>query len=88
MTDRWMLMGGFVVAFVTVFLKVIQQQNVNHRRIAWAALTSCLMTVSDITLVGLIVYQGWAIAIPTGMGSMLGVTLAMYLYPKREGVRP
>lgn len=73
---------ALAVSFATVFLKVTQQQNVNHRRLAWAAITSCLMTICDYAMVGLVVLQGWSLAIPAGIGAAVGVTLSMYLYPK------
>ncbi len=73
---------GFVVPLLTVFFKVLQQQNVIHQRKKWAATTSFIMVALDVALVGLVVQNGWSMILPAGCGGALGVTLSMYVHPK------
>ena len=78
------LLIAFIVSFTTVGLKITQQQNVNHGRKAWAVCTSFAMAALDVALVGLIVKNSWAVAIPVGCGGALGCVLSMHFYPKAK----
>lgn len=73
---------GFAVPFVTVFFKVLQQQNVNHGFKKAAAVTSFIMSALDVALIGLIVHNGWSLVLPAGLGGACGVCLSMYLHPR------
>jgi len=73
---------GFLIPFAAVFLKVFQHQNVIHRRITWAALNSFAIQALDITTVGLIIANGWAMLLPSGCGAALGVALSMWVHPQ------
>jgi hypothetical protein len=72
----------FGVSFISVFIKVTQQENIIHDRRVWAACTSFIMVGLDVVLVGLISQNGLSMLIPSGFGGALGVFLSMTLYPK------
>lgn len=73
---------AFAVSAVTIFLKGFQHKNVigNHYRLV--AVTSVLMAVGDVAVVGLIVKQGWWMALPLGAGAALGMVTSMWVHQK------
>lgn len=77
----WLYVLGFIVPMVTIFFKVLQQQNVIHGRKGLAATTSFVMSALDIAMIGLVVNNGWHLLLPAGCGGALGVVLSMYLHP-------
>lgn len=73
------------VAFVAIFLKGFQQQNVTAKRYGAIAVTSYLMAFADVALVGLVVRSGWDIAIAYGTGGTLGMMVAVSMHTKIFG---
>ncbi len=76
-----LILGG-IAAFVMVFLKGLQTQNVIHRKYLSAAVTSWLMAGADIALISFIVKSGWDMLMPLGIGAMLGILLSIYIHGK------
>lgn len=77
----WLYVLGFLVPMVTIFFKVLQQQNIIHGRKGLAAANSFIMSALDIAMIGLVVNNGWHLLLPAGCGGALGVVLSMYLHP-------
>lgn len=77
----WLYILGFFVPLVTVFFKVLQQQNIIHGRKGLAVVSSFIMSALDIALIGLVVNNGWNMLVPAGCGGATGVVLSMYLHP-------
>lgn len=69
----------FFVAFISVALKGYQTINVVTKNYKGAAVTSFLMSISNVAFVGAVAYDPITSAIPAGLGSVFGVLLAMYL---------
>ncbi len=77
---------AFMVALITVGLKGFQHKNVigNHYKLVFV--TSYFMALGDVLTVGLIVKNGWEIAIPLGTGAAFGMIVSMWLHARY--VRP
>lgn len=73
---------AFFASFVTITMRVIQQQNVIHRMRKAAAFTSFLIAFGDVMVVTTAVKSGFLIAIPIGAGGAAGAVLAMALHDK------
>ena len=73
---------AFCVSFVYVGLKVYQQKNVIHNKYWWVLPTSMLIQICEVTIVVLIIQQGFTIAAATGLGAGLGAIGAMWLHDK------
>lgn len=74
----------FFVSFITIFLRGLQTQNVIHGNYKGAAITSLLMSISNVAFIGLIAVDPYASLIPTSIGSVLGVVLSMYLKRRQK----
>ena len=80
--NKWVYVGGFLIAFVGTFLRGFQHKNVigNHYRAAF--FTSYLMAAFDVLSVTLTVYGGlWMIPF-VGTGAAVGIVLAMHLHSR------
>jgi len=75
---------AFGVSFTTIRMKIVQQQNVIHRRLVGAVVCSFCMAALDVGLVGLVVKNSWAICLPVGAGGALGCVLAIRFYPRKS----
>lgn len=74
----------FVIAFVNVYLKGIQTQNIVTGDYKSAFITSLGMGASNVLFIGLIASDPWASYIPVSLGASLGVASSMYY--KRNGL--
>lgn len=71
---------AFLGAFVSVFLKGFQHKNVISNMYGSIVVTSYLMAVVDVLLIGLISKAGWEIAFASGTGASLGMALSIFLH--------
>lgn len=78
------ILGQFVVSFVTIFLRGLQTQNIINGEYKWAAITSCLMSVCNVAFIGMVVVDPWKSLVPSAIGGTLGVLLSMKLKRKRN----
>lgn len=72
----------FLISFVSVFAKTWQHQNVNAKNYMGAYMTSNIQTFINVAVVGAIVTEGWASALPLGISGGVGVVTLMYMYDK------
>ena len=81
--DAQVVVLAFLVAFVYVFLRAVQQMNVTARRYWWVTPTSLLMAASEVFLVTTQVSHGagWII-LPIGVGGGFGCIGAMWFFDK------
>jgi len=70
-------MTALIATAALVFLRAIQQQNVQHRLRLAAALTSFGLAAAEAGLVLAIVDTGWAAVPWIGAGGAIGVVLAI-----------
>ena len=71
----------FVVSFVSVFAKGLQQQNVIGGKYKSAFMGSFAVTFLEIAFITLAVKSDtWWSVLPLGFGSACGVVLSMYAY--------
>ncbi len=72
----------FLAAFVLVFMRALQQQNVIHRHYWWAVITSYLIAIGEVAVVYNVAQIGWPAVPYLGTGGALGVTLSMYVHKR------
>lgn len=73
---------GGVAAFIMIFLKGIQTQNVINKNMYAAVITSYLMAVGDIAVISVIVQGGWSMLLPIGTGGAIGIVCSMYFHKR------
>ena len=73
---------AFFSAFLLVFFRAFQQQNVHKRLYIPAILTSYAIALGDIGIILSGVTYGYDVIIPVGTGGAVGVTLAMFFHKK------
>jgi len=78
---------AFLASMGFVFLKAIQQKNVQHAKYWWLLPTSIAMGVFELYVVGQVVKQGYGLLLvmSVGTGSGIGAILAVYLHNKVLG---
>lgn len=76
---------AFLVSFIAVGLKGFQHKNVNGNHIKAVFVTSYLMAVTDVAVIGLIAQKGFEIAFSIGTGGAFGMVLAMYVHSRTIG---
>ena len=76
------LFTAFGAAFLLVFFKSWQQQNVTHEKYRWILPTSLTMAVVEVYVISLVAVRGFtpSLIIAIGFGSGLGSTLATWLH--------
>ena len=72
----------FAIAFFNVCVHGLQTQNVVKGLYVKAGFTSLLMSVGQVTTIGLVASNPWDSLIPVSLGGCLGILSAMYI--KRE----
>lgn len=75
----------FFIAFITIYLRGIQTQNVVNGDYRGAFITSLGMGISNVMFIGLIASDPWASYIPASLGASLGIVSSMYY--KRNGLK-
>jgi len=78
----WGVVLGLSVSFVSVFLRGFQHQNVIGGQYKLAFAFSYLMAATDVVVVGLVAVNGYAMIIPIGTGSAMGIVSSMRVYRK------
>lgn len=73
---------AFLTTFTSVFLKGFQHKNVIGGHLKSIAITSYLMAVTDVILVGLISQKGFVIAFACGTGAALGMLISVHYHVK------
>lgn len=76
------LLLAFAISFIAIGLRGFQHKNVigNHRRLVFV--TSIAMTLFEVASVGMIVKNGWAVALPLGLGSGFGMLTSMWMHDR------
>lgn len=75
------LVAGFV-SFCSVFLKGFQHKNVIGNYYKLVFITSYLMAVCDVLVIGIIVKSGWSVAFACGTGAAFGMVVSMYIHDR------
>ena len=73
---------GFAVSMASVGLKGFQHKNVIGDHYKLVFITSYLMAVTDVAVIGLVAANGWSMAIPMGTGAACGMVGAMLLHKR------
>lgn len=76
---------AFCISFIAIGLKAFQQKNVSGHYLKAVVVTSYIMTLTDITFIGLVATHGWGIALSSGTGAALGMVSAMILHKRFIG---
>lgn len=71
---------AFLVSFIAIFLRGFQQKNVIHGKYAMIAITSYLLALTDVAVVGIIVEHGWGTVLAQGTGAALGMLASVYIH--------
>lgn len=73
---------AFITTLISVGLKGFQHKNVigNHYRLVF--ITSYLMAVADVLIIGIIVRGGWIICFASGSGAAIGMIISIWLHNK------
>lgn len=71
---------AFLVSFVAIFLRGWQQKNVIHSKYTMIAITSYLLALTDVAVVGIIVQHGWHTVLAQGSGAALGMLTSIYIH--------
>lgn len=73
--------AAFFASLISVGFKGMQHKNVIHNMYGPVALTSFLIALTDIIIIGLVVKsQSLSIAFANGAGAALGMIAAMYVH--------
>ena len=78
-------MKVFIAAFVLIFLKAMQQQNVVGGHYYWAIPTTLVMAAAEIAIVLEVVKGNWGAWPYMATGAALGVLLGMYIHRRFIG---
>jgi len=70
------------VTFVSVFLKGFQHKNVIAKKMRLVVITSYLMAVGDVLVIGMVVKGGYGLIPACGTGAALGMYLSIKLHDK------
>lgn len=70
-------MVQFLITLITIFLRGVQTHNIIHGSYKGAAITSFLMSISNVAFIGLIAYDPVGSFIPASLGGVCGVLLSM-----------
>ncbi len=73
---------AFLVTLVSVGLKGFQHKNVIGGHLKLIVVTSYLMAVADVLLVGLVVSNGWKVAFASGTGAALGMLISVTMHDR------
>lgn len=73
---------AFLVSFIAIGLKGFQQKNVTGHHYKLVAVTSYVMTFTDVAFIGLTVKYGWDLVWSSGTGAAAGMITAMVLHGK------
>ncbi|QKE60780.1 hypothetical protein vBVhaSVHB1_93 [Vibrio phage vB_VhaS-VHB1] len=73
----------FSIAFVTIFLRGVQTQNVVQGNYKGAFITSIGMSVANVAFIGMVAVDPWASFVPVALGAATGITSSMY-YKRRN----
>jgi hypothetical protein len=76
---------AFTVSFIAIGMKAFQQKNVTGHHYKLVAITSYVMTLTDITFIGLVAQHGWDLVLSSGTGAALGMISAMALHKRFVG---
>jgi len=76
---------AFLVSFVAIFLRGWQQKNVIHGKYTMIAITSYLLALTDVAVVGIIVEHGWGTVLAQGTGAALGMLASVYIHNRFVG---
>ncbi len=71
---------AFLVSFIAIFLRGFQQMNVIHGKYTMIAVTSYLLALTDVAVVGIIVEHGWNTVLAQGSGAALGMLASVYIH--------
>ena len=71
---------AFLVSFIAIFLRGFQQKNVIHSKYTMIAVTSYLLALTDVAVVGIIVEHGWNTVLAQGTGAALGMLASVYIH--------
>lgn len=71
---------AFIVSFIAIFLRGWQQKNVIHGKYTMIAITSYLLALTDVAVVGIIVEHGWNTVLAQGTGAALGMLASVYIH--------
>lgn len=71
---------AFLVSFIAIFLRGFQQKNVIHGKYTMIAITSYLLALTDVAVVGIIVEHGWNTVLAQGTGAALGMLASVYIH--------
>ena len=69
---------AFSVSLTYIYLKAWQQINVIHKRYKQMPIPSLLMALCEVSIIGLVVKNGFWVFIPIGIGGALGCMLSVW----------
>jgi hypothetical protein len=73
----------FAVGFASVFAQGFQSRNVNHGNYGWAAGTSMLIAIGNVTLwQHLAIAASWAETLTYGLSGACAITASMWTHHK------
>lgn len=73
---------ALIISFIAVGLRGFQQKNVNGDHIKLVFFTSYAITGMEMVSIGLVVHNGWAIAVPAATGAAFGMVFSMWLHQR------
>lgn len=75
--DTQVLIAAFFTSAGFVFLKALQQLNVQARNWVWIPPVSMCMAAGELLLVTSQVNHGWPVVFPIGLGGAVGAVIAI-----------
>lgn len=80
--DPQVLAASFATSPGCVFLKALQQLNIQARNWVWIAPVSLCMAAGELLLVTSQVHHGWPVVLPIGLGGAVGAFVAIHFHDR------
>lgn len=74
--------AAFATSSGYVFLKALQQLNIQARNWAWIAPVSLCMAAGELLIVTSQVSNGWPVVLPLGLGGAFGAFVAIHFHDR------
>lgn len=80
--DAKVIAAAFATSAGYVFLKALQQLNIQARNWAWIAPVSLCMAAGELLIVTSQVSHGWPVVVPLGLGGASGAFVAIHFHQR------